>query len=121
MGELSGGEAQSVMIARAVAQQTGIVLLDEPTSHLDLKNQAAIYRLMQSLAHQHHKAVLCVSHDVNLAARLADRLVMMNSGKVVANGPPEEVLNEENLQAVYETAVRLMRVAGERLPIVMAQ
>ena len=119
MGELSGGEAQCVMIARAVAQQTGIVLLDEPTSHLDLKNQAAIYRLMQSLAHDHGKAVLCVSHDVNLAARFADRLVMMNSGHILADGAPEVVLTESNLQAVYETAVRLLRVAGERLPMVV--
>ena len=119
MDELSGGEAQCVMIARAVAQHTRIMLLDEPTSHLDLKNQSAIYRLMRSLAHEFHQGVLCVSHDVNLAARFADRLIMMNSGQIVADGEPAKVMTKVNLEVTYETMVRLLQIDDEIVPVVM--
>lgn len=119
--ELSGGEAQCVMIARALAQQTRIVLLDEPTSHLDLKNQTMIYELMQSLARDNRLGVLCVSHDVNLASRFADRLVMMNHGKVVTEGKPAAVLTEANLEATYQTPVELLKVERHALPLVVAK
>lgn len=119
--ELSGGEAQCVMIARALAQQAELMLLDEPTSHLDLKNQTAIYQLMRSLAHDNGLGVLCVSHDVNLATRFADRLVMMNRGRVVADGEPAEVLTQANLEATYETPVELLKVERRALPLVVAR
>lgn len=119
--ELSGGEAQCVMIARALAQQPRLLLLDEPTSHLDLHNQASIYRLMQSLAREQHMAVLCVSHDVNLAARFADQLLMMNQGRRIALGPPADAMTQENLEATYETDVQLLEVVGQNLPMVVAK
>lgn len=120
-GELSGGEAQCVMIARALAQRTKIMLLDEPTSHLDLKNQTQIYQMMRSLAHEHELGVMCVSHDVNLAARFADRLVMMHGGVVVADGKPADVLTEANLEATYDTKVDLLNVERLTLPLVIAR
>jgi len=92
LSELSGGEAQRVMIARALAQQPQVCLLDEPTSHLDIKNQLTIYEMMTRLGHGWEMAVICVSHEVNLAARFADELVLMRAGEVLAAGSPADVI-----------------------------
>ena len=108
LDELSGGEAQRVMIARALAQQPSVMLLDEPTSHLDIRNQLAIYRMMQRLAHDWQMAVICVSHDVNLAARFADRLVLMRDGAVVAAGTGSDVIHRRVLRDVYDVEVDLI-------------
>ncbi len=119
LGELSGGEAQRVMVARAIAQQPEICLLDEPTSQLDIRNQMLIYRMMQRLAHDWQMAVICVSHDVNLAARFADRLVLMRDGAVVAAGKPSQVVTEEVMKETYGLDVELIPVDGQT-PIVRA-
>jgi len=108
LAELSGGEAQRVMIARALAQQPQVMLLDEPTSHLDIKNQLSIYRMMVRLAHEWPMAVVCVSHDVNLAGRFADELVLMRDGRVVAAGPPAEVISADVLRRAYDVEVELI-------------
>ena len=120
LSELSGGEAQRVMIARALAQQPQLCLLDEPTSHLDIRNQLTIYRMMSRLAHDWRMAVVCVSHDVNLAGRFADKLVMMRAGKVVAAGRPQEVISREVLSEVYGVDIELVQVEGSSIPIVRA-
>jgi iron complex transport system ATP-binding protein len=117
--ELSGGEAQRVMIARALAQQPKMLLLDEPTSHLDIRNQLAIHDMVRRVAHQWPMCVLCVSHDINLAARFADRLVLMREGQVVAQGAPETVIKREILQQVYDVDVALID-AGYPTPLVQA-
>ena len=109
LDELSGGEAQRVMIARALAQQPRVLLLDEPTSHLDIKNQLAIYRMMVRLAHEWPMTVVCVSHDVNLAGRFADELVMMRDGRVIATGTPEQVIRADVLRDTYDVEVELMQ------------
>ena len=111
---LSGGEQQTVMIARALAQQGRIMLLDEPTSHLDVGHQLAIYGLMAKLAHEWNMAVVCVSHDLNLAARYCDRLVAMADGRVCAEGAPAEVLTEERVSELYGCAVRIETSPGGR-------
>ena len=108
LDELSGGEAQRVMIARALAQQPRVILLDEPTSHLDIRHQLNIYRMMGRLAHDWPMAVVCVSHDVNVAARHADELVLMREGRVVAAGPPGEVIREDLLSRTYDVPVELI-------------
>jgi len=120
LSELSGGEAQCVMIARALAQQPSVMLLDEPTSHLDIKNQLKIYRLMQRLAHDWGMAVVCVSHDVNLAGRFADELVLMNKGEAIGAGPPEEIINSDVLGKAYDVEIELINSPGEPIPIVWA-
>ncbi len=118
--ELSGGEAQRVMIARALAQQPTVCLLDEPTSHLDIRHQLRIYELMQRVAHDWPMAVICISHDVNLAARFADELLFMRSGKVVAAGTPAETITPEILADTYEVDVDLIDT-GEDIPLIRAR
>ncbi|MFW6132919.1 MAG: ABC transporter ATP-binding protein [Planctomycetota bacterium] len=121
LDELSGGEAQCVMIARALAQQPAVILLDEPTSHLDIRNQLAIYRMMQRLAGDWGMAVVCVSHDVNLAARFADELVLMREGRVVAAGPPREVIRRDVLGETYAVEVDLVETPDATVPLVRAR
>ncbi len=121
LGELSGGEAQGVMIARALAQQPAVTLFDEPTSHLDIRNQLLIYRMMQRLARGWEMAVVCVSHDVNLAGRFADELVLMRDGRVVAAGTPAEVIRRDVLSEAYEVEVDLIEAPGDPVPFVRAR
>jgi len=102
VGELSGGERQRFVVARALAQETPLLLLDEPTAHLDIGHQGAVLRLMRSLCRDEWKAVLAVVHDLTLAAAFCDRLVMLRSGgTVMAEGRAAEVLRPEVLAEVY--------------------
>ena len=121
LDELSGGEAQCVMIARALAQQPSVMLLDEPTSHLDIANQLKIYRMMRRLADDWQMAVVCVSHDINLAARFADQLVLMRDGRVVAGGAVEQVIDREILAETYGVEIDLIQTPGRTIPIVQAR
>ncbi|RPJ15939.1 MAG: ABC transporter ATP-binding protein, partial [Chloroflexi bacterium] len=98
IGELSGGEQQRVLLARALCQSTPILLLDEPTAHLDLKYQVNLLRLVHELAHKDHLAVLVALHDLNLAAHYADRVALMVAGSIKAIGSPEEVLQPELIE-----------------------
>lgn len=97
---LSGGEWQRVLIARALAQDTKVLLLDEPTSHLDLSHQSDILTLMRSLAGS-GSTIIGVFHDLNMAALYCDRLIMIRQGNVVAEGTPAEVLTPEKIREVY--------------------
>ena len=117
--ELSGGEAQCAMVARALAQQPSVMLLDEPTSHLDLRNQLVIHRMMQRLAHDWGMAVVCISHDVNLAARFADELVLMRAGQVIAAGAAAAVVRADLLEQTYDVKVELIPATGP-VPVVRA-
>ena len=121
LAELSGGEAQRVMIARALAQQPAVVLLDEPTSHLDIRNQLMIYRMVRRVAHDWPMAVVCVSHDINVAGRFADELVLMRAGRVLAAGTPAEVMRADALSETYDVPVDLIAVPGSDVPMVRAR
>lgn len=99
--ELSGGELQRVWVATSLAQQTGVILLDEPTTFLDLRYQMEILDLVRDLADDHGVAVGIVLHDLNHAAEVADDVVLLNHGRVVASGRPEDVFTTETLSAVY--------------------
>ncbi|MBB5126065.1 ABC transporter ATP-binding protein [Streptomyces griseoloalbus] len=98
---LSGGQLQRVWLAGCLAQETGVLLLDEPTTYLDLRYQVELLDLMRDLADEHGIAVGVVLHDLDQAAAVADRIVLLASGRVVAEGPPEDVLTPERLTEVY--------------------
>jgi iron complex transport system ATP-binding protein len=118
VGELSGGERQRVVVARALAQEAPVLLLDEPTAHLDIGHQASVLRLMRSLCREEGKAVLAVVHDLTLAAAFCDRLVLMRGGAVVAAGEPLEILRAEVLSEVYGTEVEVFAHPRTRRPVV---
>ncbi len=101
MDQLSGGEQQRVLIARAICQQPQIILLDEPTAALDLAHQVAVMDLMERLKHDKSITVVMISHDVNLAAMYADRLLLLKDGGILGLGPPGEVLHHERLEKAY--------------------
>lgn len=97
---LSGGERQRVIIARAIAQETDIILLDEPTSALDMHHQVEVMELIEEL-NKKGITVLAVLHDLNMASRYCNRLIMLNEGEIVADGTPAEVVTQENLKKLY--------------------
>jgi iron complex transport system ATP-binding protein len=115
---LSGGERQRVLIARALAQEPQVLLLDEPTSQLDLRHQRDVLRLLRELARDHGMGVLVVSHDLGFAAEVADRLVLLADGRVVKEGAPAEVLDEALLEAAYGCPVRVDKSPLSGRPIV---
>jgi ABC-type cobalamin/Fe3+-siderophores transport system ATPase subunit len=121
IGELSGGEQQRVMIARALAQSARILLLDEPTAHLDLKHQASVLSLVCDLAHAENYAVLIALHDLNLAAQYADRVALLSNGAVAAIGTPEAVLTEENLSPAYGLRIVVYEHPAHGAPLVHAE
>jgi iron complex transport system ATP-binding protein len=113
---LSGGESQRVVLARALAQAADHLLLDEPTNHLDLRHQLEVLSFARQAAAA-GAAVLLVLHDLNLAARVSDRVVMLAHGQVVADGPPAEVLTARTVSDVYGTPVRVLSDDG--VPVVL--
>ncbi|MEU4659924.1 ABC transporter ATP-binding protein [Streptomyces sp. NPDC023723] len=98
---LSGGQLQRVWLASCLAQETGVLLLDEPTTYLDLRYQVELLDLIRDLADDHGIAVGVVLHDLDQAAAVADRITLLEAGRIVADGPPEEVLTPDRLTAVY--------------------
>lgn len=106
---LSTGEWQRTLLARALAQEAPLLLLDEPAAHLDPGHRFAVHTLLRSLAREHNRAVLCVSHDLNLAAEFSDRMMILSQGRVLAAGKPEEVVTEPNLREAFRCGA--LRVA----------
>ena len=118
MNQLSGGEQQKVMLARAIAQEPKLMLLDEPTSSLDPRNQYESMELIRHCAHDHHIAVLVVIHDLNLALRFCDRFLFLQGGTIFASGGAEAV-TPENIRAVYgmEASVEQFREVPVVIPL----
>jgi iron complex transport system ATP-binding protein len=105
MGEVSGGEKQLALIARALCQEPKLLLLDEPTTHLDIAHQARILDLIKRLNRELALTVIVVLHDLNLASEYCQRLVLINEGRIHKIGPPDEVLNYQIIEEVYKTMV----------------
>ena len=99
--ELSGGQRQRVWIAMALAQQTDILFLDEPTTYLDITYQVEILDLLAELNRKRKTTIVMVLHDINLSARYADYLLALREGKLVAEGTPEEVISEELIREIF--------------------
>ncbi len=110
---LSGGEKQRVLLASALAQQPEVLLLDEPASHLDLQHQISLHELLRSLSHS-GLLIVAITHDLNLAASYADRVVLLDQGRIRANGPACEVVRVELIQEVFQVEVQLHRTISGR-------
>ncbi len=119
VGELSGGEQQRVLLARALAQSTPILLLDEPTSNLDLHYQVSFMETVSALAHQDNLAVLVALHDLNLAARYADRVALLVDGEIKAAGSPRQVLTPELISAAYHLPVQVIPHPFADVPLIL--
>jgi len=119
VGELSGGEIQCILIARTLAQETKVMLLDEPTANLDIGRQVEILDLLKNLCCESRLSVLAALHDLNLASQYCDRLILINDGYIHAIGKPEEVITAQNIRNVYgaENCVYTHPVNG--LPVVL--
>ena len=110
--ELSGGERQRLLVAMALAQEPDLLLLDEPTLHLDLAHQVALLAAIRRLRDQRGLTVLAVLHDLNLAAAFAPRVAVLDDGRIVADGPPEEVLSTDLVRRVFGVQVDEARTAS---------
>lgn len=119
LDELSGGQRQRAWLSMALAQGTDVLLLDEPTTYLDLSHQIDVLELIGRLHDDSGRTVVMVLHDLNLAARYADRLVAMNEGRIVAEGDPHEVLTEDLLSDVFELKARVVEDPVMGTPMVV--
>lgn len=111
--ELSGGEQQSASIARAFAQNTNIMLFDEPTNNLDVKKQHTIFNKIKSKMQNKNLTVICVLHDINQAITYADEVIFMKSGKVVENGSPK-IITEKLIKKVYEVEAKIFNTQDKK-------
>ena len=119
MGELSGGERQLVFVARALAQTPHLLLLDEPTAHLDIGHQVQIMDLLQELNREGSLTILVVLHDLTLAGLYCKRLILLNEGRLRAIGPPQEVLTKGVIEEVYQTQVTVMETPAGGRPVIL--
>ena len=110
--ELSAGQHQKVMIARGLAQEPEVLILDEPTSNLDVRHQIEVMELLRDLSREKKILVLMVCHDLNITARYADRIIMMSEGGVFSDGTAKQVMTEENIMKVYGVRVKVIEVEG---------
>jgi len=114
LAALSGGERQRALIARALAQEPHLLVLDEPDAHLDINHKVEVFDLLASLNRDEGLTVVCISHDLNLAAQYAGRLIVLDEGRVAADDVPEAIITEDLLRRVYgtETVVQPHPVTG---------
>lgn len=105
VAEISGGERQRMLLARALAQQPKILLLDEPTTNLDIRFQVELFTLIRRLTRDLAMATVMVTHDINLVCEFADRVALFHQGRVFSYGMPQEVLTEENIRSVFGVPV----------------
>jgi len=107
MNRLSGGERQRAVLARALATEARVLLLDEPTANLDLAHQALMFRLIKQRCEERESAAVVITHDLNLASEFADQIILLKNGRIAAQGESKEVLTEENLEEVFGVKVLL--------------
>jgi iron complex transport system ATP-binding protein len=118
LDELSGGEQQRVVIARALAQEPELLLLDEPTTHLDINHQVEVFELLARLNRERALTVLAVSHDVNVCAEYCRRLMVLKAGRLVASGTPRELVTPALIRDVYGAAVSVVANPSSGAPLI---
>jgi ABC-type cobalamin/Fe3+-siderophores transport system ATPase subunit len=119
VGELSGGEQQRLLLARALAQNAPILLLDEPTTHLDLQHQIGLLDTVRALARSEGLAVVVALHDLNLVSRYADNVALLVDGSLRALGTPDEVLQPDLLGQVYQVPLQLLQTTASGRPVIL--
>jgi iron complex transport system ATP-binding protein len=119
MGELSGGEQQLAFLARALAQEPCLLLLDEPTAHLDIGHQGQIMDLLKQLNREQSLTIAVVLHDLTLASLYCQRLILLHQGRLRKIGPPHRVLMKGIVEEVYQTTVRVLQAPGKGRPIIL--
>lgn len=119
LSQISGGERQLALIARALAQEPALLLLDEPTTYLDITHQVGMLDLIRRLNRKIGLTVLMVLHDLNLASEYCDKLVLLSNGKVYKQGRPEEVLNYKTIEEVYKTVVVVQKNPISKKPYIL--
>jgi ABC-type cobalamin/Fe3+-siderophores transport system ATPase subunit len=119
VGQLSGGEQQRLLIARALAQAAPILLLDEPSSHLDLHHQLSLLDLVFRLAHEDGLAVLLALHDLNLVSRFADQVILLVNGRIQAVGLPADVLTPVQLSQAFKVSIQVFHVSPDLPPVII--
>ena len=115
--EISGGQQQKVLIARALAQEADVLLLDEPTSNLDIRHQLEVMKIMTDIVRKNGISAVMAIHDLNLASRYTDMILMMNGGRIFAAGEPTSVLTVENIKRVY--GVEVLVKSDEERPYII--
>lgn len=119
MGEISGGEAQRVLLARAIAQQARVMLLDEPTTHLDIQYQINLLDTIAKLSREDHLVILIAIHDLNMVYRYADHVSLLVNGEIHSNGSPAEVMTPEGLTAGYQLEMKVYHPAESKFPVIL--
>ena len=112
LNELSAGQLQKVVLAKGLAQKPRVLLLDEPTSNLDVKHQLGVAKLLRDISRETGMLVIMICHDLNIAAKYSDKVLMMSDGKVYAYGTPEEVFTPDNIRNVYDVSCGVIEDQG---------
>lgn len=112
INELSAGQLQKVMVAKGLAQKPRILLLDEPTANLDIRHQLNVTHLLRDISRTNNVIIIMICHDINIAAKYSDSIILMSEGRVFAAGDPEKVITEENLMTVYGVKSRIVHDMG---------
>lgn len=110
--ELSAGQHQKVMLARGFAQEPQVLLLDEPTSNLDIRHQMEVTMLLKEMSMKKGILVIMISHDINIAAKYSDKIIMLSEGKIYVTGKPNDVITEENIRSVYNVDSKIIEDEG---------
>jgi iron complex transport system ATP-binding protein len=118
---LSGGEKQRVLIARAIAQDARLLLLDEPTAALDLKHEVRVWEILERLVVEQAKTVVGVTHHINLACLYCPRVLILKEGRAVASGAPRDLLERKLMESVYETPLRVETTSTSSVPFILPE
>ena len=119
INELSGGEKQKVLLAQTLVQQTDIICLDEPTSHLDICSQSTIFKLLKMLNEKYNKTIITTIHDLNLAGEFCSDIVLLDNKKIFSYGLTKEVLNYKDIEKVYNITVVVYTNPVSKKPVVI--